>query len=98
MDTSVIWKSSNLLIIHPWGNGKKFPRIQVLTVQDLFDGKRPQYLDYDPTGMGGMKKARRETRNAEQNSLPLGGDTLKMQQLDGKEAAALSYAEGEHRA
>jgi len=40
-------------------NGKKFPRIQILTIQDLLDGKKPQFLDYGE-GKAMPKKAQKE--------------------------------------
>lgn len=46
---------------YEYPTGQKFPRIQILTVQDLFDGKRPQYLDYYPD-RAKMKKPVEERR------------------------------------
>ena len=44
---------------YTYPNGRKFPRIQILTVQDLFDGKRPDFIDYRD-GAAMLKKAQEE--------------------------------------
>lgn len=54
---------------YEYPNGKQFPRVQILTIQDLFDGKRPQYLNYDPTGNTVIKKAKQEKVVPERLSL-----------------------------
>lgn len=44
---------------YEYENGKKFPKIQILTIQDLLDGKKPEIIDYYE-GAAMPKKARRE--------------------------------------
>lgn len=53
---------------YEYPNGKKFPRIQILTIQDLLDGKQPQFLDY-LEGRAMPKKAKREVKQQPQAKL-----------------------------
>lgn len=48
---------------------RKFPRVQILTIQDLFDGKKPQYLDLSPDGPSTLKSAKKEVKKQKQGSL-----------------------------
>lgn len=48
---------------------RKFPRVQILTIQDLFDGKKPQYLDLSPDGSSTLKRAKKEVKKQKQGSL-----------------------------
>jgi len=51
------------------GNGRDYPRIQILTIDDLLSGrKRPEYADMS-LGEATFKKASVEKPSAEQNSL-----------------------------
>jgi site-specific DNA-methyltransferase (adenine-specific) len=45
----------------------KYPKIQILTVGDLFDGKQPQIPLIDP---GASKRAAKEKEGGEQDKLP----------------------------
>lgn len=49
-------------------NGKKIRRIQILTVKDLLDGKRPDFMDYGD-GKAMNKQARQEKNGSEQGRL-----------------------------
>lgn len=56
---------------YKYPNGKEFPRIQILTIKDLLDGKKPQFLDY-LEGAAMPKKAEKEIKKIEQVPLPKG--------------------------
>lgn len=45
-------------------NGHEVPKIQILTVKDLLEGKRPNYLDYGE-GRAMNKQAKQEVKNAQ---------------------------------
>lgn len=46
---------------YTYPNGKEFPRIQILTIKDLLEGKEPHFLDYG-YGSAMPKKAKREEK------------------------------------
>lgn len=49
------------------GNGQQYPRIQILTVEELLAGKRPQYVDFS-LGNQTYKRGKAEKPNIVQNS------------------------------
>ena len=49
-------------------NGKAFQRIQILTIEELLEGKRLDYLDYG-VGQAMPKKAKKEVKKQEQFTL-----------------------------
>ena len=53
---------------YTYPNGKEFPCIQILTIQELLDGKRPDFLDYG-CGKAMPKKAKKEVKKIRQGSL-----------------------------
>lgn len=53
---------------YEYPNGKKFPRIQILTIKELLEGKKPLFLDYG-NGSAMPKKARREEKKIKQGVL-----------------------------
>lgn len=56
---------------YEYPNGKKFKRIQILTIKDLLEGKQPHFLDY-LEGSAMPKKAKKESKKIEQVPLPKG--------------------------
>jgi site-specific DNA-methyltransferase (adenine-specific) len=51
------------------GNGRDYPRIQILTVEDLMTkGKRPEFFDMSLGGLA-FKRAEKEMTVGEQQSL-----------------------------
>ena len=46
---------------YKYPNGKEFQRIQILTIEDLLKGKKPEYLDYRE-GQAMPKKAKKEKK------------------------------------
>jgi hypothetical protein len=48
----------------PYG---KFPKLQIMTIGELFEGKRPKMPWADP---GAFKKAAKESEGGEQDTLP----------------------------
>ena len=53
---------------YTYPNGKEFPCIQILTIQELLNGKRPDFLDYG-CGKAMPKKAKKEVKKIRQGSL-----------------------------
>ena len=53
---------------YTYPNGKEFPCIQILTIQELLEGKRPDFLDYG-CGKAMPKKAKKEVKKIRQGSL-----------------------------
>lgn len=50
---------------YEYPNGKEFQRVQILTIEELLSGKKPDYLDYG-TGQAMPKKAKREVKQQKQ--------------------------------
>lgn len=53
---------------YEYPNGKEFQRIQILTIEELLEGKRLDYLDYG-VGQAMPKKAKKEVKKQEQFTL-----------------------------
>lgn len=53
---------------YEYPNGKKFNRIQILTIKDLLEGKQPHFLDFGE-GAAMPKKAKREVKKLDYLSL-----------------------------
>lgn len=53
---------------YEYPNGKKFKRIQILTIKELLEGKQPHFLDY-LDGAAMPKKAKREAKKSSQATL-----------------------------
>jgi site-specific DNA-methyltransferase (adenine-specific) len=45
------------------GSKRSFPKLQIMTIEDYFDGKRPEL----PDTSGTLKKAERQVREKEKN-------------------------------
>ncbi len=67
MPTSVMEREAAAVGRFTDGYGRTYPRLQIITLGELFQGKKPQIPNVDPTA--GLKRAEREESTKQQSLL-----------------------------